>query len=52
MSLPILSLNIYKIRHQKTLKMLRLRVLGPPRLAPYQLLNLIVTIKKFKIQNE
>jgi hypothetical protein len=29
-------LNIYKIGHQKTLKMSRLRVLYPPRLAPYR----------------
>ncbi len=28
-------LNIYKMWHQKTPKLLRLRVFGPPRLAPY-----------------
>ena len=33
--LPIISLNIYKIGHGKTLKMSHLRVFWPPRLAPY-----------------
>ena len=28
---------LYQIRHRKTRKMLRLRVFGPPRLAPYRL---------------
>ena len=35
MSFLIVSLNIYQIRHRKTCKMLRLRVFGPPRHAPY-----------------
>jgi hypothetical protein len=36
MDLGVKLLNIYKIRHGTTLKMLPLRVLGPPRLAaPY-----------------
>ncbi len=34
-SLPIISLNIYKIGHRKTLYMLHLRVFDPPKLAPY-----------------
>ena len=34
-SLSIIFLNVYKIGHRKTRKMLRLRVFGPPRLAPY-----------------
>ena len=36
-SLSIIFLNVYKIGHRKTRKMLRLRVFGPPRLAPYRL---------------
>ncbi len=34
-SIPIIALNIYHIVHQKTLKMLLLRVFGPPTLASY-----------------
>jgi hypothetical protein len=34
-SLTIISLNIIKRVSEKTLKMLRLRVFGPPRFAPY-----------------